>query len=619
LIVLAAGPARAQFARASLSGQISSGFYTTRNRNLVDSTISFVPLTLDTSLAGYLGAPGFIDFDVRPSLTLGPAATEAGFTGANGVAATLNFLSHRDFPLQLTYENLQREDVYFGSLTQLSGIRSTNHNRIFSLIWQWRRPRLPQLTFDMGNSHLTAEPIMSLLPSVGSRSSHVALQIQDRRFGWTIDGILRQDHLISNLANPAESPGSSFTIDQTVRRYQATASRPLWKNSQFIVNGTVLNNHNIFDGHPFDQNTRSASAALNFGQGEKLQGGARVAYSDNLLGSAIQQAVAGLATGQPNGVPPTDLLLLTPVNVRLNNLSDSGHLRYKVFEDWSLLGAVRQDRVRVPKPLPTTPEADYLTGNAGLAYQHTYSWASLNAEYTRNLGRSIYGQQHGRFTGQNFSFSGHRGGVDDVEVGASYNYSNQRFVQTQPLTSLSQSGEVTLGKRVNRIGVVLHGSLGLQNSSYRTAVSDYHARGLTYRAIAEHRLIQASYSRNTGSGNTVEGLLANPESSVVNTALLAGTPLQVLESSRLGDTLNVHSNPWRRVEFTYLRLNGREILGGALTNRYAQTEFRAGHRFRQLLLEVGYVRYQQSLLTAFSYLYTRSRFYVRVSRSFEVF
>ena len=615
LVLLACWPAPAQQAAANLKGVLSSGLYSTHNRDPLDRHITFVPLNVDMDLAGYLGAPGFLEFDLRPELTLGPQSTEAGFTGGNGVSLTTNFLSHRDFPLQLTYENLQREDVFFGSLTQLSGLRSLNHNRAFGINWQWRKVHWPHITYDMGNSFLTSEPILATLPGFDSRSRHQAVNIEDKRFGWNIEGILRHDFLASTLANPLESLNASTRIEQNISRYQATASRPLWPDSQLTLSGSILHNRNVFSGRPFDQDTRSASAGLNFGQAKKLQGGARVMYSNNVLGSAIQQAVSGLATGQPGDSVPPELLVLTPV-ARLTNLSDSGNVRYQVATDWALLGTARQDRVRAPLQVRTTPEADYLSGTGGVAFQHTYSWASVNAEYNRILGRSTYAHQRGRFGGQTFSGSGHRGSVDNLEFGVSYSRSDQRFVQVYPLTSKSQNGELTLGKRLPGL-VVVHGGVGLLDSSFTTAASNYRAKGLTLRATAEHRLVQFTFARNTGSGNTVQGLIGNPQSNVFTTVLLEGTPLPVLLSSRVGQIWNVHSNPWRRLEVNYLHMRGLEILGGALVNRYAQSELRVGHRFRRLMLELGYVRYEQSFLTSFSYM--RNRFYFRVSRSFEVF
>ncbi|MBI5086085.1 MAG: hypothetical protein HZB13_15980, partial [Acidobacteria bacterium] len=128
-LLLAAQLGLAQNHINNLSGAVTTGFYSTHAISPRNQQLRFVPLTLDLDFAGYYGHPDFLSYDVRPVLTLGPQATEAGFIGGNGVSASATFLRTRSFPLRVFYDNIQREDVYYGALTQISGYRAINHNR----------------------------------------------------------------------------------------------------------------------------------------------------------------------------------------------------------------------------------------------------------------------------------------------------------------------------------------------------------------------------------------------------------------------------------------------------------------------------------------------------------
>ena len=152
----------AQFRLTDLSGRIITGVYRTRAEDLGGRTISFVPLTFDLQTAGYFSHPDFLSFDVKPILTNGPQATEAGFIGGNGVAATATFLRRRAFPVKVFYNNLRREDVFYGGLTQVSGYRCKPRPELRRQLGLATRPLAAGFSgLEAGQSDFAARAILS--------------------------------------------------------------------------------------------------------------------------------------------------------------------------------------------------------------------------------------------------------------------------------------------------------------------------------------------------------------------------------------------------------------------------------------------------------------------------
>ena len=103
-------------------------------------------------------SPDFLSFLVQPELGLGPQASEAGFTGGNGIRLQATFLRKRIFPLTFRYSNVQVEDVYFGSLTQVSSYTMQNRTKDLGLSWDFHPKGAPQVTVDLGTNSVNSVP-----------------------------------------------------------------------------------------------------------------------------------------------------------------------------------------------------------------------------------------------------------------------------------------------------------------------------------------------------------------------------------------------------------------------------------------------------------------------------
>lgn len=600
----------------SVAGNVYTGFYSTTNQNERETRLSFVPASVDLDLTGYVGAPGFLSYRVRPQWSAGPQATEAGFLGGDGVSLSTTFLSQRSFPLTLTYGNLRQENVFFGTLNQLSGFRSFNHERDLGLNWQLRAPRLPQISLDIGRSALTAKPDIPEIPIHRSRSGRAAMEVRDKRWGWTMNGTLRREKRSSEFANVLAPGLRTSMLRQRFSETRASGMRPLWDGSRLVLSTGVLDTRNKFDDRPYDQYFRFSTAAFNFGNGKRLQGNLRAGYSSNRVGTGLSTTPL-IPSGQSfANSPGSEALLIYPWLSYSSNLSLSSNLSYQLYPDWRIFGGVTQGRVRTPDKL-TRRNSDYLTGRAGMNFQRRFSWVTLIGQFNMDRGRTRYGPLRSRLRGRAFSVSARHGSVDHLELAISYDRSGQRVDSITNLTGGHRSGEFTVTRRLRRVGLLLRGGAGFQRSFFQDGHIDYRSSGLTFQADVEHHLVQAHYFRNTSDGTTLLDLLFNPSNGSSVSPLLLGVPMMSSLFAYHSQTLHVRTTPWRRFEADLLWTQNSQRFNEQVSNNFSQLIIRAKYRFRMLTFETGYINYEQLLLGLSPFM--RHRIYVRISRRFRLF
>ena len=599
----------------NVTGVFTTGFYSAQNQNGRDASFTTVPAILNLDLFGYVGNPGFISYRFQPQLAAGSQAPEAGFLSGNGLTFSATFLGRRSFPLTLTYSNLQHEQISYGSLTRISGLRSVSHDRSFGLNWQVRAPDWPQLTFDVNTASNALEPEDPIIPDYSSRNRRYGFGLRDHRWGWTLDSSVHWDKFSSDFANPLEPDLITTSLDRDASNFLLTAQRPLWSRSQLVLSGGWLDSQNTFNDRPFDQEVRYANALLTFAWGERWRGGFRSGYSSNLLGTEIQEALGQLTGAGGSGSSNAGALVFVPFQTRVSSLSVGGDLHYQAHRDWGFFGGVSQNNVSTPDGTIAAAEADYLNTTGGVSFHRTFSWANVTSQYSLNAGRLNYANiSNSRLLGHAFSLTAQRGSVDRLELTGSFQFSNQRVDQIHALRSDQQSAGFSLGRRL--ASLVFRGGAGMQRSSFRDGGLDYSADGLTFHASVEHPRVQFRYSRNAVDGNTFQPFLFDPASSAGSSAVLLGLPVRVILSTLRTQTLGLHATPWRRLEATMSWTTSRQDFDRRLNNDYDQFDLRLGYRFRLLTFEAGYARYEQSFLTLTSY--QRRRLYLRVSRPFRI-
>ena len=601
-------PAPAQEKPLSLTGVLSTGVYSMRNENSFKSKTTTIPLGVQLDLTGYAARPDFISFKVRPELNSGAQAYDAGFTGGNGITASATFLNRRSFPLTISYSNVFREQLTYGSLTRISGLRSTNHSRRFDLNWQLRASHLPTISFDLGRTQDDLEPDDPIIPDAHSRSRNYGVALHDTRWGWQLDGSLRWDKSNSNFANPLEPDLITTSLAQRNSHYQAVARRSLWRQSELTLTAGLLNNRSTYNDLPFRQDARFANGLLKLGHGKRWNGNLRVSYNSNLLGAEILKGLSQRTLGLTSTAAVASTPTGTPFETRVNSLSVSGNGRYHVHRDWTVVGGVSRDRVRTPDGQVAAAEADSLNSSAGVMFNRNFPWAAVVGQYTVNLGTLDYGNiPDSGILGHSFSLHAQRGSVEKLEWTGSFALSTQRVDQLTSLRTHNRTAELSVGHRF--YGLVFRGGFGIQQGAFRDGGVDYNSDGLTFRAGIEHSRFQVQYFRNVLDGNSLQPLAGSGP--------LPGATLRIIPSAFRTQTLSLRTSPWRRLEAQFFWTQGHQELDRRLNNDYDQFDLQVGYSFRLLKFQLGYARHEQSFLALPGYM--RSRFYLRISRPFRVF
>src|SRR4029077_12673279 len=135
----------------------STGYYNTVTRGEANQSLSFVPIGARFDIGGYYLSPDLLSFSAQPELNLGPQASDAGFQGGNGIKLRFTLLRKSIAPLTFRYSNVQVEDAYFGSLSQISGYTLKNRTKDLGLTWELKPHGLPATTVDFGTGSVDSK------------------------------------------------------------------------------------------------------------------------------------------------------------------------------------------------------------------------------------------------------------------------------------------------------------------------------------------------------------------------------------------------------------------------------------------------------------------------------
>src|SRR5581483_10267907 len=143
---------RAQEKPLSVNGTVTTGYYSTTSRGETNQSVSFAPVGARFEMSGYYLSPELLSFSAQPEVNVGPQASDAGFQGGNGIKLRLTLLRKSIAPLSFRYSNVQVEDAYFGSLSQLSGYTLKDRNKDLGLTWEFKPHGWPTTTVDWGTA-----------------------------------------------------------------------------------------------------------------------------------------------------------------------------------------------------------------------------------------------------------------------------------------------------------------------------------------------------------------------------------------------------------------------------------------------------------------------------------
>ncbi|HXB67613.1 MAG TPA: hypothetical protein VNY05_05185 [Candidatus Acidoferrales bacterium] len=600
---------RSQEQPLSINGIFSTGYYNTTTRGEASQSLSFVPVGARFEMSGYYHSPDLLSFSAQPELNFGPQASDAGFQGGNGIKFRFTLLRKSIAPLTFRYSNVQVEDAYFGSLTQISGYTLKNRTKDLGVTWEFKPKGLPATTFDFGTGSVDSKSATAGIPDYLSHGNHLNVDSKFERWGWDLQGFLRRNQQESDLSAPVDGGTQTGTLRDTVMQYQGSARRGFLGDSELHLDAGSQSTSSLLFTLPIDLSTRYVSANLRLMQKRRWKTSLRANYSSNIASQLLEQAASSLIG--PGAVVP-DANVLVPFSHGIANLSLNAITSVSLGHGFGLYGSVERSAVFSSSqggPL----NSNYFTATAGVTYAQKFFWGNLSGEYARELGTGSLIGQSGTIQGQHYSISAQHGGSGGLQFDATVRGSQQIIHTVQPLTNNSFSAEGSVADRVaGSFSARLGG--GWQWGSIVNAANEFRTNGYTARASIESPRVQISASLNNSLSNSLPfyNQLLDP----LGAGSVLAVPLQIVPSDYRATSFTLHTNPLPKVELSASWTRSSQHLDGFASNTFELLNVFATYHFRRLQLEAGLIRSNQSFL---NYPYTvRQRFYVRVVRGVKI-
>jgi hypothetical protein len=597
---------QAQERPLTVTGTFSTGYYNTETRGEANQSLAFVPFGARFDINGYYLTPDLLSFSAQPELGIGPQASEAGFEGGNGIRLQVTLLRKRIFPLTFHYANVQVEDVYFGSLSQISGYTLKNRTKDLGLTWEFRPRGLPQTVVDWGTNSVDSVPGIPNVPDYLSHGNHINADSKYERAGWDFEGFVHHQQQVSDLLTPINGQASLGSLVQGVTQFQGSARRSFLHDSELYMDGGSQSTSSLLVTLPINLATRYGSVNLRLMQRRRWRTSIRATYSSDLASQLLALATSSL-TG-PGAVAPGGNILL-PFASGISNLSLNGITTVTLKYGFGLYGSVERNTVLSSSqngPL----NADYFTTTAGLTYAGKLPWLNLSGEYAREFGEGSITGQSGTIQGQNYRVSAQHGNPDQLRFEATVHGTDQTVQNAQPISDKTFSAEASVAHRVyGDFSLRLGG--GWQRGSFVNAANEFRTSGYTARLGLEHARFQFSAALDDSLSNSLpfySQLLGG-----IGVGAILVTPLQIIPSDYRAISFTLHSNPLRKVELSAFWTRSIQHLAGILNNDFELMNIYLTYHFRRLQLEVGFIRSNQIFLDYPTTL--RERFYVRISRT----
>ncbi len=606
--ILLTATLRGQEQPLSVRGTFSTGYYSTSTSGAANQSLDFVPIGAQFDITGYFRSPDLLYFWVLPELNAGPQASDAGFQGGNGIQLRLTFL-RKLAPLTFHYSNVQVEDVYFGSLSQLSGYSLKNRNKDLGLTFEFAPKSLPSTTIDWGTSSVNSLSGTVGIPDYLSQSNHLNVDTKYERWNWVMEGFVHRQDQQSDLLEPIGGGAAFGTLTQRVLQYQGSARRGFFGDSELYVDGGSQATSSLLFTLPIDLSTRYASASLRLFQKRRWRSSVRAGYSSNLASQLLAQAASSLSGA--NSIA-ADTTILQPFSHGLSNYNLTGITNVTLAGGVGAYGSVERNAI-LSSDQNGPLNANYFTTTAGVTYAHKVPWGNISGEYGREFGLGSVTGQSGTIQGQTYRAGVQHGSANGLRIDGTLHGSNQSVHNAQPLSNNSVSIE---GSVADHLFGAFSGQIGggWQWGSIVNSANEFRTNGYTARIGIEHPRFQISASLNNAISNSLpfyEQVLGG-----LGLGSVVFTPQQIIPSDYRATSFTLHTNPIRKVELSAVWTRSRQHLDGVLNNDFQFLNVYATYHFRRIQLESGFILSDQTF--AFYPNTVRQRFYIRVSRNVKL-
>lgn len=598
----------------SINATLTSGIYSTYTRGGGNPSqhLEFVPAGATFDINGFYLTPDFIDYWVQPELNAGPQASDAGFTGGNGVSLRVTFLRHRAFPVTFRYSNVQLKDVYFGSLSQISSYSRHNRNKELGLTSEWKIAGLPTATIDWGTNAVNSEAGINAIPDYLSHSKHLNLDSSYEHWGWTLQGFVHRQELNSDLFTPKDQHSNTFLLRQKVLQYQGSARRSLFGDSELSLDLGSQSTSNLLLDHPIDLTTRYGTANLRLAQTGRWKTSLRAGYTSNISSLLLTQLAGSLAG---NGSIAPDSSVLSTFHRKIAYLNLNVLTSVDLSHGFGLFAS--GDRTSVLTASDSRLNSSYFTTAGGVTYAGSFRWGSLSFQYGRSLGMGAVSRTSGRIEGQNYMLASQHDIGQRLQLNLSVRGIMQRVRSQQPADDRSFSSDVGVGLRLIRDFRFRLGG-GWQHSTFTNSGTKFDIQGYSAQVGLEHPRFQLSGSLNTSVGSSLQAYRQQFGGIGVGAAVL--TTLNLIPSDLRGRSLTIHANPFRKLELSALWTSSVQHLEGLVANDFKILDVHATYHFRRLQFEFGYFRSLQ-VFSSYLAIYPateRGRFYIRIWRNVKL-
>lgn len=589
----------------NIQGIFTTGYYNTYTRGIANQSLGFVPFGAQFEIDGFYKTPDFLSFSAQPELNVGPQASEAGFQGGNGGVFRVTFL-RRLVPITFHYSNVQVQDVYFGSLTQISGYSLQTRNKDLGLTLELNNKRLPVTTIDWGITSVDSRSDVAQVSDYVSHGDHFNVDSQYQRFGWIFEGFVHRQEEQSDLLAPLDGGTTFGSLLQNVLQYQGSARRDFFGDWEWYADAGSQSTSSLLFTLPIDLTTHYANSNLRLFQKRRFKTLLRASYTSNIASQLLAQA-AGSLTAVDTVLP--DQTILLPFSHGISTLNLNGSTTAALSHGFTMYAAAEKNHTFSTES-GALLAADYFTTSGGVTYTKSLPWITVSGEYGREFGLGSVTGQAGTIVGQTWRASVQKSAPDGFQIEGMVHGSDESVHSTQPLSNSSVSTEAAIGHRlIGHFSMRLGG--GWQWSSIGNSANDFRTDGYTARASLDHPRVQFSAVLNNSVSDSLP--LFNQLLGGLGIAGALFTPAVTIPSDYKSSSFTLHAYPLRKIELSALWTRSRQHIGGLLENDFEFMNIYATYHFRRIQFEAGLIHSNQTFA---AYPYTvRQRFYVRIRRA----
>lgn len=589
--------------------------------------------TLESDLKGYWRNPRILEFEFKPTTTIGQAVPGTAMGNAvTGFAALGKILEGSPFPFTLSYSRSSSSFEETGGTSVnngvLRGVQIGTTSSVFDANWLLRFRHLPTVNLDYRDTEYSSE----LPDRFGGKDEHSVRsftgQINYRLVGWQLVG--RYQRSRSTATFPNVLAGEEQQDHDHTYNAGFSASRVLPINSSLSLSADQRKSDFTFDGLTTNATVRTANATFISQPVKRVSTSMQVQYTSNLQDYQFQQALAGTGflgaptptPGSPTPLVPAPLTFFAAPLFKVLTLSWGTGIQ--LGHGFSFSGSIGESHA----------------SNAGLSRQWS---AGPGYHHTWDSGWFAASYSHSHYATEAQVISGYAAFPNTASFG--------RFTQGTDMdtggVSMSQNlpdhFKVTSSAHVSR-GTLRDNEVPFPNHDYGGLVSVARPLGewtLTggfnfNKNAANHALIyNESTAKSISLGATYRGLtLFVSRQSGSGLALQVGNNLLFVTNPEVvGGLLGIpvlSSTTGRIITGSYHSRKNRLMLRGSwghfsyTTSHIPATEYsllnlNASYKLRRLRFIAGFVRQSQAFSIGPSGIFDTRLVYFQVERNFRIF